>query len=169
MPVLRWLLPAALVATIAAGCSSDGGGPSASVTTPPTSERTTTTLTVEQEVEAAYLRSWDVYAKAVRDLDPSGLEESYASPQLERTRAAVEKRKAANTPSRVKVEHDLRVVMLQASLAQVVDRYRNHSVLIDASTGTPVEPDPNSVITETYTLKEIDGRWMVTDIVRSSS
>jgi hypothetical protein len=142
MPVLRWLLPAALVATIAAGCSSDGGGPSASVTTPPTSERTTTTLTVEQEVEAAYLRSWDVYAKAVRDLDPSGLEESYASPQLERTRADVEGR--------------------------VKDRYRNHSVLLDPSTSEPTEADPNEMVRETYTLKEIDGQWKVVDIARSS-
>jgi hypothetical protein len=164
----RWLLVLPLLVA-AASCSSDGpAGPSAAVTTPPTSERTTSTLTVDQEVEAAYLRSWDVYAKAVRDLDPSGLEESYASPQLERTRDAVNKRKAANTPDRVRVEHDFEILVLGDGRAMVRDRYRNHSVFIDPVTMEPTEPDPNETIFEVYTLKEIDDRWKVVDIVRES-
>ena len=48
--------------------------PTATTTTAPERQASTTTTafdpaTVEGEVEAAYLRSWDVYADAVYDLD----------------------------------------------------------------------------------------------------
>jgi hypothetical protein len=160
----RWLL-LLLVALCAVACSDgEPDGPSASLTTPPSTEAPT----VEDEVEAAYLRSWEVYAEAVLELDPSGLEESYASPQLERTVKAVESRRDAKTPSRVRVDHDLEVTIIRDGLAMVRDAYTNHSVLLDPDTGDPVEADPNSKITETYTLKEIDGRWKVVDAVRES-
>ena len=61
-------------------------------TTAPEREASTTTTafdpaTVEGEVEAAYLRSWDVYADAVYDLelDEQALAEVYADEHLEPT------------------------------------------------------------------------------------
>ena len=59
-------------------------------TTAPEREASTTTTafdpaTVEGEVEAAYLRSWDVYADAVYDLelDEQALAEVYADEHLQ--------------------------------------------------------------------------------------
>jgi hypothetical protein len=159
----RWLL--VLVVALCAVACSDGepDGPSASLTTPPSTEAPT----VEDEVEAAYLRSWEVYAEAVLELDPSGLEEGYASPQLERTRADVMDRKSDGRPARIAVEHDYRVAELRDDLALVVDRYRNHSVLLDPETKDPVEPDPNELIVEQYTLRKVSAQWKVVDIARS--
>jgi hypothetical protein len=163
----RWLLVLPLLVAAASCSSDDPTGPSAAVTTPPTSERTTTTLSIEQEVEAAYLRSWDVYAKAVRDLDPSGLEESYADAALELERNEVADLVAANTPVRVQVEHKYSINVVDSTHAVVFDRYRNHSVLLDAKTGHPAEPDPDNEIAQTYALRRIDGKWKVTQVERS--
>jgi hypothetical protein len=164
----RWLLVLPLLVA-AASCSSDApAGPSAAVTTPPTSERTTTMLSVEQEVEAAYLRSWDVYAKAVRDLDPSGLEESYADAALDLERNEVARLKAANTPIVVEVDHDLAVEIVRDGEALVFDTYVNRNYRIDSS-GKPID-DPNKAGTysETYQMRRIGGRWLVVRVVRQS-
>lgn len=162
-----WVIVAALL--VAAGCGGDGDdkGPTATVGG---AGKTTTTeaKTPEQQVEAAYLKSWDVYAKAVRELDPSGLEQSYADEQLKRTTDEVLRLKAAGNAVRVSVEHDLHVQIVNDGLALVRDRYRNHSVLIDPQSGEAREQDPDNVLQETFTLKEIYGRWMVVDIVRES-
>lgn len=169
----RQVILATLLVSLAASCGGDGepGTPAASEPAPVTQpKRTTTTeaMTSEEEVEAAYLRSWEVYAEAVRTLDPSGLEESYANEQLARTRAEVEERARLGEPSSVDVDHDYDIQILEEGFAVVRDTYRNHSVLIDPETGEPVEEDPNSEITEVYTLWEVDGRWVVVDIVRES-
>jgi hypothetical protein len=174
---IRRRLPLALASVVLGGlsaCGGDGdpGTPAASAPAGVTTSETTSTtdaLTPEEEVEAAYLRSWDVYAEAVRTLDPSRLEEVYAGQQLERTRAEVEDRKARGEPSQVSVEHDYVVQLIEPDLATVHDRYRNHSVLIDPDTGRPSEPDPDSTIYEIFTLKEVGGSWKVVDIVRQES
>ena len=85
----------------ATGCSDDGGSSSPSTTTESVDTTTTTTTaperepsttttafdpaSVEGEVEAAYLRSWDVYAEAVYnlELDEQALAEVYAEDHLE--------------------------------------------------------------------------------------
>jgi hypothetical protein len=163
----RRLLLLLLVVALGAVACSDGGsdGPSASLTTPPSTE----VPTVEEEVEAAYLRSWDVYAEAMLELDPGGLSDSYATPQLERTRADVLDRKSDGRPVRITVEHDYRIAELRDDSALVVDRYRNHSVLLDPDSKDPVEPDPNELIVEQYTLRKVSGEWKVVDIARSQS
>ena len=172
-PVTRRLLATLTVAVLAAACSGsdDPDPPSATVAPTPTTERTTSTteaLTPEEEVEAAYLKSWDVYAKAMRDLDPSGLEASYAGEQLARTKAAVEAQAADGRPIRIEVEHDYVVELVAPGTAVVRDKYRNHSVFLDPSTGEPTEPDPDDAFFETFTLKEVEGTWKVVDILRES-
>jgi hypothetical protein len=169
-PVRRtavWMMVAALL--VAAGCGGDGddNGPTATIAKPGKTS-TTEAKTPEEQVEAAYLKSWDVYAKAVRELDTSRLEQIYAEEQLKRTTDEVLRLKAAGNAVRVAVEHDLHVEIVKDGLALVRDRYRNHSVLIDPQSGEPREQDPDVLLLETYTLKEIFGRWMVVDIVRES-
>jgi hypothetical protein len=164
----RWLVLLALGGLAAGACSdaSSETGPTASVTAPPRESTTTTEApTPEEAVEAAYLRSWDVYAKAVRELDPSGLEESYAGDALATVRSEVERLTRNETPVRVSVNHRYFITMIKADLANVLDRYVNHSVFVD-SNGRPTEPDPNKEITEHYTLKSIEGSWKVIDFAR---
>jgi hypothetical protein len=162
----------ATVAFVAACADDEPSSPSATLASGSDSsaeESTTTTreLTVEEEVEAAYLRSWDVYSEAVAALDDSGLEESFAGPALETVRADVASLREDNTPARMDVEHDF-TIEISEEVARVVDNYVNHSVLLDGSTGEPIEADPNETLRYEYLLQQIEGTWQVVEIVRPS-
>jgi hypothetical protein len=168
----RWLVLLAVGGFAAAACSGASGdtGPTAEVTAPPRESTTTTEArTPEQEVEAAYLRSWEVYAKAVRDLDPSGLEESFAEEHLATLRREFDRRTREGRPSRVSVEHNYRILIVGADNAMVFDRYLNHSVWLHQETGEPGEPDPNEYISDAFQMKRIEGTWKVTRVVRQRS
>jgi hypothetical protein len=156
--VLLLALPAC-----SSGTKADAG-PTASVTAPPTT--VDPQAAVKAEVEAAYLKSWDVYAEAMADLRTDGLPDAYAGDQLARTRADVERRIADGRRARFSVEHHYVIEMQGPDLAAVKDDYINHSVVL-AQSGEPAEPDPNTSVSETYTLARRDGRWLVTDIVGS--
>jgi hypothetical protein len=158
---------------LVSACSGGDGddGPSASVTTASSRPSTTSSsvaLTPEQEVEAAYLRSWDVYAKAVRELDPAGLEESYTGVALATIREEVADYAAARTPLVVKVEHDITIGVLDSDTALVNDRYVNSNYRTDER-GAPID-DPNDPGTyeDRYQLDRVGGRWLVSRIERLS-
>jgi hypothetical protein len=145
--------------------SSSTEGPSSSSS----SSTTSTPATPEEEVEAAYLRSWEVYAKAVRELDPSGLEESYARDSLETVRAEVERLADANTPIRVDVLHgELVIEFLEKDVAVVFDAYINRSVLLDGSTGEPIEEPQEKTLREAYQMERLEEEWKVV-FIRSLS
>ena len=149
-------------ATVAARTSS-----STTATTAATSTTTTTSpapTTVEDEVESAYLRSWDVYADALLRLDASRLEESYTGPALLTRQDEVARLAAARTPARVRVEHDYEIVVLNADDAFVLEDYVNHSVLLDGRTMQPLEPDPNHVVQREYVLRRGESGWRVAHI-----
>lgn len=159
-------LCAVLAVASVAACAGDDAesAPSATVGTVSTTE---TTLSVEAEVEAAYLRSWEVFAKAALELDPAGLEAAYSGPALKVVEANIERLKKEGTPARFDVEHDYQIeVDEETDLAQVTDAYVNHSVLLDPSTREPSEPDPNEVVTEIYLMQRIEGTWKVIDFSR---
>jgi hypothetical protein len=161
------LLALALAGALAA-CSGGGDStPSATLATTPTTARTTTTQSVEAEVEAAYLKSWDVYTDAVRTFDTSELASVYADKALELRTSEVSDLKAAGTPARVSVVHETEIQIVDASRQAVVrDSYRNHSVLLD-STGKPTEADPDRVVSRQYLMLRIDGTWKVADVLGS--
>ena len=155
---------AALVAVTAAAACSSGDRPEVTGATVPTQATTSTTLSVEQEVEQAYLKSWDVYAQAMRKLDPTGIESYFGQPYIETLRSEIADLNAAGTPVRIEVEHDYEIQLASPTEAIVVDRYRNHSVLLN-SDGVPIEADPNSIVAERYTLRLTGGRWLVIGLV----
>ena len=163
---VRRLAVTVLMAVLVAGCSGgdSDNGPSAVVTAP---ERTTTTLSaVEREVEAAYLKSWDVYADALVRLSDERLPESFAGEALASTRREIADLAARNTPVRVSVEHRYRIDLQTASTALVADRPINRSVTVDPVTGEPTEPEPNKRVGYDYTMEEVRGTWRVTGVVR---
>ncbi|MGH9024418.1 MAG: hypothetical protein ACRDV9_15225 [Acidimicrobiia bacterium] len=121
---------------------------------------------VEGEVEAAYLRSWDLYARSVRELDSSGLEGVYADDALVVVLREVDRRRAEGRPVRVDVEHSYRVQLLGVGRAVVFDAYLNHSVALDDASGRPVQEDPSEVLNESFTFRLRDGAWMLTSTAR---
>jgi hypothetical protein len=168
MQLRRVVLAAAL---LVAGCSSGKGTPPTASATLPTAPSTSTTApgdtaALKQQVEAAYLRSWAVYAKALRTLSVDGLEESFSGGQLIATSQDVLSQASDTRPVSVVVDHNYSTVIIDGITATVQDKYRNHSVLLDPKTGLPVESDPNNDFDETYTLKLIGGTWRVVDILR---
>jgi hypothetical protein len=177
--VLRVTAGCVTLALAVIGCA-DGGDDAASTTT--VAERTTTSTTVperaasttttaydpaavEGQVEAAYLRSWDVYADAVYHLrlDEASLKEVYADPLLGVLVTELEERARDGRAAFVRVDHDYTIEVTGPEMAIVVDRYVNHQVLIDPATKRPTEDDPNSVIVEAFTLRLADGTWRVVD------
>lgn len=169
--MLRRSLRALVLVLVVTACSSgsDAKGPTATVASSKPAESTTTTAepkTPEQEVEAAYLKSWDVYAKAVRELDDSHLESAYADTALTTVRTEVQRLKGKATPVKVRVEHHYTIQVVAPDRAVVVDSYANHSVFVDPNSGVPTERDPNERLVETYTIKNIEGSWKVVGITR---
>ncbi|MGH9084897.1 MAG: hypothetical protein ACRDYW_05545 [Acidimicrobiales bacterium] len=175
-----WGAAAAALAVLLglAGCS---GGDDDDATT--TTDRTTTSSTtteperpasttttaydpaaIEGQVEAAYLRSWDVYADAVYhlELDEQALAEVYAEASLATRTSEISERIDTGRAAHVRIDHDYEVVLVDDTTAAVVDHFLNHQVLIDPGTKEPVEPDPNERLLVNFQMKAIDGQWKVT-------
>ncbi|MEA3056654.1 MAG: hypothetical protein QOD30_2086 [Actinomycetota bacterium] len=166
----RWLVMLALAGALVACGGGGGSTPSATLATTPTTVRTTTTVSVEAEVEAAYLKSWDVYTDAVRTVDIAKLPTAYVDKALQIATDDVNRLRRDGVRAEMRVEHhyEIHVASSAPDVAQVIDEYVNHSVLVDAATGEPREPDPNKVLNESYLLKRTDGQWKVFDIQRAS-
>jgi hypothetical protein len=154
-------------ATLAEG--RPGPGPTTTTTTtttaaPPTTTTPTAPPTPGGEVEAAYLRSWEVYADAMLRLDPARLPEVYTGAALDTRRSEIADLTSLRTPARMRVEHDYEVVVVDDTNALVLERYRDHSVLLDGTTMQPLGPDPDQTVSREYVLrKEVDG-WRVARI-----
>jgi hypothetical protein len=158
----RWLLALAFAGALAACGGGGGSTPSATLATTPTTARTTTTQSVEAQVEAAYLKSWDVYADAVRTFDTSKLATVYTDKALTLRLDEVARLRADDTPARTVVTHRItKIDLLKPGEAVVHDDYENHSVLLDGKTGAPIEKDPNAVVSRQYAMRNVEGVWKV--------
>jgi hypothetical protein len=169
MPTLRRLLTATLLIVAMAGCG-DNSPPSPATTTaaaasPTTTVAPSTTLSAKAELLAAYHRSWQVYADALRQLDPTRLASAFAGSALRAAQQEVATQKANKQPVRIDVEHHPRVLLVTATDGVVADEGVNHSVVLDPVTGTPTEPDPNERFSERRSFKFLDGSWKVVEII----
>lgn len=170
------LAAGALVALLAVGlliaqADGDGDDPTGVASTSPSAPSSDATPTPSDEKETvrdAYLQQWDVYAKAVRTLENTGLEEVFTGDALEAVKKEIRDLRHDGLGVRVSVKHDLRIQIADASTAVVIDRYENHSVAFDLKTGKATEADPQEIILEAYTLKKVDGAWKVSAIDRQS-
>ena len=161
--VWRRVLAALVAVTAAAACSS-GDRPEVTGATVPTEATTSTTLSVEQEVEQAYLRAFDIYVKAVRDLDTRALDDAYADVALATTLQEIEDLRAAGTPVRYEVEDHAYEPRIESPTRVVMQvRYLNHSVLLNMA-GEPIEQDPNERLTYEYVLEKRNGQWFVVNV-----
>ena len=164
---------AAVFAVAALAALSACGGPGDTATSPTTEAPTTTTTTApvtsttlarEKEVEVAYLGSWTARAKARRTLDASGLSEFFAKKALKDITDDLEQRKLEGKYSFVRVDHNYTITLNSVDTATVQDWITNHTVLIDPSTGQPLEPDPKTAHEVRTTMELLEGKWKVTFI-----
>ena len=173
MPAGRSLtaLAVALATLLLAGCGGDAEStpPSSTVSVAPSTtaapSTTSTTLSAKAELLAAYERSWNVYADALRRLDPSQLPTVFAGNALKLAQQEVAEHKTSGQPSMVRVTHRARVLLVTATDGVVQDHYTNHSVLVDPATGKPTEPDPNEVVYQRQSLRRTNGVWKVVEVI----
>ncbi len=179
---------AVALALVVAACSSSD--PEATPTTPaePVGTDSTTTTTaperpasttttgydpasIEGQVEAAYLRSWDVYAEAVYNLqlDEEALAEVYAGEGLINVRTEIDGRIGDGRAALAKVDHMYRIAVTDDTTASVLDELTNHQVLIDAKTKDPIEVEPNQVQVLNFVMNRIGGQWRVVLIQKVSA
>ena len=164
------LLALGLLIAQAGGENGDGDSVANESPSPtlPSPDESPTPESPKEAVREAYLLQWDVYSRAVRTLDQTGLDEVFTGDALEAVRREVSDLKREGLGVRVRVRHDLRIRIADAVTAVVIDRYENHSVEFDQETGEATERDPKEVIIEAYTLKKVDGVWRVSAIDRQS-
>ncbi len=120
--------------------------------------------TPERELLDDYARYWELYAEALLSLDGSRLGEVMTGPRLERAREEVARLRAAGHAVRVDVESAPIVGMLRGEEAVIVDRYRNQSYLVDATSGRPVAArGVANTVHATVSLLREEGSWKVRD------
>ncbi len=123
MATVRRLPPVTLLvlgAVLLAGCQGGASTPpstsaSAAPSTAPAQPTTASTASASAELLAAYLRSWDVYADALRHLDAGRLPTAFAGDALRVARQEVAAHKAQGHPSLVRVNHHPRVLLINAT------------------------------------------------------
>jgi hypothetical protein len=176
MPAGRSLTAVAvtLALTLLAGCGGNAKStpPNTTVSAAPSTtiapSTTSTTLSAKAELLAAYDRSWEIYADALRRLDPSQLSTAFAGNALKAVRAEVATQKARRQPVRINVKHDPKVLLVNATDGVVADEGINHSVVLDPATGQPAEQDPEEPFRERRSFKHLGGAWKVVEVIEET-
>jgi hypothetical protein len=141
-------------------------------TASPTSERgavasPTNMIDVEQAVEQAYLRYWDIYGDALYTLDTSHLDEVMAGTELQLALERIEGLRSSNQAATIDVEHNHVIVDISSTTAAIEDRYLNKSYLVDATSKQPLQsPDEGEIESIACRLELRDGIWKVVEVVR---
>ena len=92
------------------------------------------------EAVAAYLRAWEVWAEACLELDPAGLERSFAPPELDRTRAYVRRLTASGRPLQLAAAHRVTVLEYDGDTILLLDELTDRSLYLDPVTRRPLPP-----------------------------
>lgn len=162
----RYLLVGGIMAAVILGGLAVGFVLLRSESSSTPSESPTPVATEERlQVERAYLRFWDAWAKANESLDPTVLDKVMTGEALEQARVLVEEGRAKNAPIRIRVEHNYHIAITHESLATVEDSFLDRSVDLDPETRQPVGPEVNETIRNSYTLKKVNGIWKVAEII----
>jgi hypothetical protein len=159
------VLLAVLVTVLLVGFLALGNdGQSSGTTTPPVTTGATPS-DPRAQVEQAYLHAWDVWADALTSLDPSRLTESFTGKALNVLTAQVQEQKRKNQPVRIRAEHNYTITLIDPQTASVEDRYINHNVRLDPDTLEPIEPDQETHVRTSFTLKLAGSTWKIAEII----
>lgn len=174
-----------LCLAVVTGCGSDDGddaGPRATVpetttsTAPPTTTSTTTAptfeplladpaLTVEEQVEAAYLHYWDVVLDAFSRGDGAYLPLVLTGDALAHRQGELERLTNEGHRFQGNVSHDYAITVHSPDEATVVDAERSQIATVDATTGSTIEVDPDEVVVWQYTMIREEGSWRISYVV----
>ena len=149
---IRLVAGTVLVALLVAGCSR---APTASP------------AAAKPDVERAYLAWWGARQAAYLKLDLSPLK-VYATPAA--LAADVQRMadlRAEGHVLQLSAEHGMQTVVYRdGATASVDDVWVDHSVELDATTRSPIQPDPGVTFHDATTLRRRGGRWMVDGVFR---
>jgi hypothetical protein len=160
------VLLAVLVAGLLVGFLALGNDDrSSGTTTTPSVTTSATPSDPRAQVEQAYLHAWDVWADALTNLDTSRLSEAFTGRALNVITNQVEEQKRKNEPVRISAEHNYTITLIDPQTASVEDRYINHNVRLDPETLEPVEPDQETNVRRSFTLKLVGSTWKIAEII----
>lgn len=118
---------------------------------------------LEREVEAAYLRYWDIRTQAFLNLDSSRLGEVMAGDELARAETYIQDLRSQGRAAKMDVEHRIALPKVTSDEAVVYDEYLNKSVFVDPVTKQELKTDaPVETVKVSFYLSRIDGQWKVT-------
>lgn len=119
------------------------------------------------EVEAAYLRYWDVYSAALLNLDASRLGEVAIGEELGRIQEQINGLRSRNRAVRVIVTHSYLIFDVSEREAKVYDEIENRSFTVDPVAKDPPQGDDVADMEkDTYFFQKMDGGWKVVSSVR---
>jgi hypothetical protein len=161
------VLLAVLVAGLLVGFLALGNNGESSGTTQTTPPATTSSTPADPraQVEQAYLHAWDMWADALLHLDASRLSESFTGRALKVLSDQVQEQRRKNEPVRISAEHNYTITLIDPQTASVEDRYINHNVRLDPDTLEPIEPDQETHVRTSFTLKMVGSIWKISEII----
>lgn len=159
------VLLAVLVAGLVVGFLALGNDDQSSGTTTPPVSTSATPADPRVQVEQAYLHAWEVWADALLHLDAPRLSESFTGRALKVLTEQVMKQKRMDQPVRISAEHNYTITIIDPQTASVEDRYVNHNVRLDPDTLEPIEPDQETHVRTSFTLKLVGSTWKIAEII----
>lgn len=122
---------------------------------------------LEREIEAAYLRFWEVRSEAFLNQDTTRLSEVMSGAELARTEQQIDELKAQGRAARIVVEHRIAFLEVGETEARLYDEYLNKSYLVDPQSEQAIQtPGPGGTAKVSYELQKIEGAWRVVDGMR---
>lgn len=126
-----------------------------------------TPVALRYQVRQAYLGWWGARQAAFLRLDPTPLQPYTTAAG----RAVDDPRMAALREVghllRLAADHNTQIVVYAGGdTASVDDVWADHSVELDPTTMTPIQPDPDLTVHESTTLRRAGGRWLVDGVWR---
>ena len=120
------------------------------------------TLTVEQQIEAAYLHSWDIYLHAINTWDTTHLDLIYDGGALDLVRNEVERLRSEGRRVVGHVDHDYAITVVDDDTAVVMDGYRNY--LVATVDGDVPSEGSGALRLYQYDLARSEDRWMLVGV-----
>jgi hypothetical protein len=117
------------------------------------------------EVTKAFDQYWQVRSQALMDLDKSHLAEIMAGDHLAMMSQRINQLREENRAIKTDVDHEIRVLSVSMSTAQVFDDYISNTVYVDPVTAQPLSQPASDELRVVYRLEKSDGRWKVIDSV----
>jgi hypothetical protein len=141
------------VAVLLAGCSHSAGGGSPQAN--------------KAAVEQAYLAWWGARQAAYLVLDPEPLKAYATAAGLVADQQRMADLRGTGHLLRLSAEHGMQTVVYRdGATSSVDDVWVDHSVELDPTTRSPIQPDPGEVVHDATTLRRKGGRWVVDGVVR---